>query len=80
MKFQAKPSAGIGFTSVVSFQIRLQSHTSQKACGVFICIPGAFVLLLPLDWFSFLMRFAASQMRFLSENDAWYALVKENGL
>ena len=33
-----------------------------------------------LDWFSFLMRFAASQMRFLSENDVRYALVKENGL
>jgi len=27
-----------------------------------------------------LMRFPASEMRFLSENDVRYALVKENGL
>jgi hypothetical protein len=33
-----------------------------------------------LEWFFVLRALTASEMRFLSENDVRYALVKENGL
>jgi len=59
------------FASVVSFHFRFVYKVTllRRLVELPVCIPGAFVLLLPLDWFFVLMRFPASQMRFLSEND-----------
>jgi len=53
--------------SNISLVLKPRKDSQVASCSGFICIPGAFALLLPLDWFSFLMRFPASQMRFLSE-------------
>ena len=41
------------FASVVSFQIRLQSHTSQKACGVSSAFPGLLSCYCPSIGFRF---------------------------
>ena len=71
---QALPSRIMqkAFASVVSFHFRFVYKVTllRRLVELPVCIPGAaFALLLPLDWFFVLMRFPASQMRFLSEND-----------
>ena len=56
-----------------------KSHFSEGLWS-FICIPGVLSCYCPPGLVFVLMRFPASEMHFLSENDVRYALVKENGL
>ena len=53
------------FGRFVSFQIRLQSHTSQKACGVSSAFPGLLSCYCPRMVFV-LRAFTASLLRFLA--------------
>ena len=68
------------FGRFVSFQIRLQSHTSQKACGVSSAFPGLLSCYCPPGLVFVLRALTASLLRFFPRRRCLVCLAKENGL